>query len=155
MSSTFDLFNKPLCWKTDVLQAFETKMSTEFFVSNYGFALLLELSSCCTGEQIQLENISILKQKGLCKRIYANWRSIFLYISYFYSACLQVLHRIKRTLQYLLVCKGVQFNVNSFLMRRSHLLPEQLLGEHAGDTAAILAFLLQDTNLGKHTLFLH
>ena len=38
---------------------------------------------------------------------------------------------------------------------RSHLLPDQLPGEHTGDMAAMSAFLLQPLNLGKHRLLLH
>ena len=34
MSQNFDIINKPICCKRDVLQAFEAKNSTEFFVSN-------------------------------------------------------------------------------------------------------------------------
>ena len=60
-------------------------------------------------------------------------------------------HRTRSALQYPLV-QGL--SVFYSFARRSHLLPDQLPGEHPGDMAAILAFLLQHNNLGKDTMFL-
>ena len=40
MSHNFDLINKPICCKREVLQAFHTNVSTELFVSNCGLDLV-------------------------------------------------------------------------------------------------------------------
>ena len=75
-----------------------------------------------------------------------------IYLSTLYSASSQILHHIRSTLQYSLV-QGL--SVFHFCVRRSHLLPDQLPGEHTGDMAAVSTFLLQCNNLGKCTMFLH
>ena len=79
------------------------------------------------------------------------WPCLCMYLIYL-AAHLRFLHHIRSALQYSLV-QGL--SVFHSFMRGSHLLPDQLPGEHTGDMAAFSTLLLQCDNLGKYTMFLH
>ena len=79
------------------------------------------------------------------------YHEVSIYLS-IYSASPQILYHIRSALQYSLV-QGL--SVFHSFVRRSHLLPDQLPGEHTGAMAAVSTLLLQRNNLGKHTMFLH